>query len=170
MKYGVELIKQLEADIERIENVRKDRAERIATWETDIDDGFLSDRIEQTSLNACRSKIELLKHGGCSWFNEYATLDGTLVKAHWCNTKFGRSLRAEMPDGSVVWTTASTSKGLANKGLKKVRCLRPAWFAFHSSCTGLMGAYAGDYVEFPSDVNYATGEPAGADPIEIEEI
>ena len=74
-----------------------------------------------------------------------------------------------MPDGSVVWTAADTKKGLAKVGLKRVLCKRPAWFALQSSGTGMWGAYTAEYRKFPSDVNYATGEIASADPIEIRE-
>lgn len=48
-------------------------------------------------------------------------------------------------------------------------CLRPAWSAFRSSGSGMAGVYSGSYVLFPSDVNYATGEAASSDPIEIRE-
>ena len=74
-----------------------------------------------------------------------------------------------MPDGRVVWTTALTEKGLAKKGLKKVWCLRPAWFAFKSSSSGMLGVYSGSYVLFPSDYNYATGEVASNDPIQVKD-
>jgi hypothetical protein len=74
-----------------------------------------------------------------------------------------------MPDGSVVWTSACTKKGLAKKGLKMVECLRPAWYKFHSSCSGMLGVYSGSYILFPSDWNYATGEEAKDEPLDIRE-
>lgn len=169
MKYGQELIEQLEREIEAYEEERAERERRIANWETDEDDCFISMRCTDRNEELARDKIALIKDGGCMWFSEYATLDGTLVKARWCNTKYGYSLRAEMPDGTVVWTTADTAKGLAKRGLKKVECLRPAWFAFHSSNSGMLGVYTGCYVPFPSDFNYATGEDASREPIEIRD-
>lgn len=167
MKYGQELIEMLEAEITSYENAMADRSRRIADWQTDEDDCFISQRCNERGLALAKDKIRLIKDGGCMWFPEYATLDGTLIKANWCHTKFGHSLRAEMPDGSVVWTTADTPKGLAKKGIKKVLCKRPAWFAFHSSASGMLGVYSGSYVPFPSDFNYATGEYASAEPVEI---
>lgn len=169
MKYGQELIAELEAEIEALKKAAADRERRIANWETDEDDCFISMRCTSRNLKLANDKIALIKNGGCMWFGEYATLDGTLVKARWCNTKYGTSLRAEMPDGSVVWTTATTQKGLAKKGLKEVECLRPAWFAFHSGDCGMLGVYSGNYYPFPSRVNYATGEEAKDEPIEIRE-
>lgn len=171
MKYGMELVEGLRQEIERMQASIRERAERIEAGVTDIDDCFISQRCEERGIRNNRQKIDLiLNDGGLAWFTEYATLDGTLINARWCNTRFGSSLRAEMPDGSVVWTTATTQKGLAKKGLKMVECRRPAWFAFRSSASGMLGVYAGDYVPFPSDINYATGEPASAEPVEIREM
>ena len=170
MKYGKELIKSLEAEIESYRNAISDRAKRIDDGLTDMDDCFVSQRCEERWISTAQSKIHLLKNGGCAWFAEYATLDGQLINAHWCNTKYGYKLRAEMPDGSVVWTTADTAKGLAKHGIKKVECLRPAWFAFHSSERGMLGVYSGSYVLFPSDINYATGEGATSEPVEVRDI
>lgn len=170
MKYGKELITELEQQIVRMQESICNRLDRINEGLTDIDDCFISDRCEERGIQNNRDKISLIKRGGCEWFPEYATLDGKLVDAHWCNTQYGYSLRAKMPDGRVVWTTANTAKGLAKKGLKKVECLRPAWLKFQSSQGGMLGVYTGSYVYFPSDVNYATGEPASADPIEIRDI
>ena len=167
MKYGQELIEMLEKEIANYREVMADRQRRIDAWQTDEDDCFISQRCDERGVNLAKDKIALIKDGGCMWFPEYATLDGILIKARWCNTKYGYSLRAEMPDGSVVWTTAGTKKGLAKKGIKKVMCKRPAWFAFHSSQSGMMGVYTGSYVPFPSDFNYATGVPASVDPVEI---
>lgn len=169
MKYGQELIEMLEKEIANYAEVMTDRQRRIDAWQTDEDDCFISQRCDERGIQLAKDKIALIKDGGCMWFPEYATLDGALIKARWCNTKYGYSLRAEMPDGSVVWTTADTKKGLAKKGIKKVMCKRPAWFAFHSSQGGMMGVYTGSYVPFPSDFNYATGEPASVEPVEVED-
>lgn len=169
MKYGAELIATLEREIEAIKEQIRNRNERIANWQTDEDDCFISQRVDERGIRLAQNKIALLKDGGCAWFEEYATLDGTLVDARWCETRYGLKLRVEMPDGSVVWTTAGTAKGLAKKGLKRVECKRPAWFAFSSPYTGMMGVYAGDYCTFPSRTNYATGEPASDEPIEIRD-
>ena len=171
MKYGNELVEQLEREIARLKETINDRYERIDAGWTDMDDCFMSQRCEERGIQNNQEKIDLIKDGGCMWFLEYATLEGQLVNAHWCNTQYGCSLRAVMPDGRVVWTTATTAKGLAKKGLKKVKCLRPAWFKFSSGgASGMLGVYCGSYVPFPSDINYATGEPAPYDPIEIRDI
>lgn len=169
MKYGIDLIKELENENDALRKAISNRIDRINACETDWDDCFVSQHLEDRGIRTNNEKIALLKNGGCTWFTEYATLDGKLVNARWCKTQYGSSLRVEMPNGSVVWTTAHTAKGLAKKGLKKVECLRPAWFTFKSAGSGLFGACYGNYVLFPSDVNYATGEEASDEPIEIRE-
>ena len=170
MKYGKELVEQLKAEIERNQKAISNRIDRVLACETDWDDCFISQRCEERGISVAKDKISLIeKDGGFGWFTEYATLDGTLINARWCNTKFGSSLRCEMPDGTVVWTTAMTKKGLAKKGIKRVLCKRPAWFCFKSSNSGMLGVYTGDYVLFPSDINYATGEHADTDPVEIKD-
>lgn len=170
MQYGQELIERLEGEIELMQNSISNRIDRINDGMTDWDDCFISQRCEERGISNNREKIELIKNGGCAWFMEYATLDGKLVDARWFKTKYGYSLRAKMPNGSVVWTTASTAKGLAKKGLKKVECKRPAWFKFSSGNSGMLGVYTGSYVLFPSSVNYATGEDASSEPIEIRDV
>lgn len=167
MMYGQELIEKLQKNIESTQAVIDRRWERINNWETDEDDCFISMRVDDRALQLYKDKIQLIKDGGTAWFTEYATLDGQLVNAKWCNTKFGSSLRVVMPDGQVIWTTSCTKKGLAKRGLKLVRCRRPAWYAFHSPYKGMLGVYSGSYDLFPSDVNYATGEAAGSEPLEM---
>lgn len=169
MKYGNELIKSLEKEIETLQKNLSDRIDRINDGLTDFDDCFMSDRCEQRGIQTNKEKIALIKDGGCAWFLEYSTLENELVKAKWCNTQYGSSLRVEMPDGKIVWTRALTDKGLAKKGLKRVLCKRPAWFKFSSGNSGMLGVYTGEYVLFPSDVNYATGEIASSEPIEIKD-
>lgn len=169
MLYGEELVAQLEREIKLLQESIDDRYDRIAKGWTDMDDCFMSQRCEERGISSNQQKIDLIRDGGCAWFREYATLDGQLVDAKWCNTKYGSSLRVRMPNGSIVWTTAHTPKGLAKHGLKKVECLRPAWYKFSSGHSGMLGAYLGQYVLFPSDVNYATGEDAPIEPLDMRD-
>ena len=170
MLYGAELVKHLEDEIVRMQEAMDNREKRIRNWETDEDDCFISERVESRTIQTNREKIKLIQDGGCAWFAEYAALDGTVVNARWGNTRYGSKLRAEMPDGRVIWTSASTKKGLEKVGLKRVSCKRPAWYSFSTPYTGMMGVYCGSYELFPSRVNYATGEEANDDPIEIKDF
>lgn len=167
--YGNELIKALENDIARLKEIGKSRWERINRGETDEDDCFMSMRAEETGISEASMKIDIIKNGGTEWFPEYSTLDGKLVNARWCDTRYGSRLRVVMPNGNVVWTSAQTDKGLARIGIKKVLCKRPAWVCCKSSASGLLGAYMARPCVFPSNMNYCTGEPASKEPIEIVE-
>ena len=91
MVYGQELINRLEQEVALNKKAISDRIDRINQGLTDIDDCFISQRCEERGIRNAEDKIRLIKDGGCSWFREYATLDGTLVDAHWCNTKYGSS-------------------------------------------------------------------------------
>lgn len=170
MLYGVELIKSLENEKALIRENQRNREKRIANWETDEDDCFISIRCDDRNSHLIDDKIQLIQDGGCHWFVEYQSTSGVHEKKHnWFENKFGGwSLRVELMDGTVVYTSADTEKGLAKKGLKKVLALRPAWYAFHSSQRGMMGVYSGEYVLFPSSVNYATGEDATVEPLEVK--
>ena len=170
MLYGKELIEKLQNTINSNKETINNRFDRISDGSTDMDDCFVSQHFDEMAISEAEKKIKLINNGGAAWFNEYATLDGQLVNSAECITQYGWTRRFEMPNGEVVFSSAHTAKGLAKKGLKEVRCLRPAWYEFKSCGTGMMGAYSGDYVLVPSDVNYATGEKASEEPIKIEEI
>ena len=75
MKYGEELIRELEAEIERYENQMSRRWDRINNGETDQEDCFVSMRVEERGRDLARDKIKLIQNGGFDWFVEYATLD-----------------------------------------------------------------------------------------------
>lgn len=170
MEYGKQLVERLQEEIRLNQKAIRDRWDRINEGLTDMDDCFISHRCEERGIRVCKEKIDLIQNGGTAWFHEYATLDGQLIDAHWCNTRYGTKLRAVMPDGKVIWTESTTKKGLAKRGIKAVECRRPAWFKFSSGYGGMLGVYSGDYVLFPSSVNYATGEDAPVEPLEIREV
>lgn len=170
MVYGQELVDLLEGQMDNYRRAIARRMAQISEGDFDESDSFVSQRVDERGMSVTRSKIHLLKEcQGYGWFTEYQTLDGVLVDATWCNTRYGEKLRVEFPDGTVKWTTATTKKGLAKIGLRKVVCKRSAWFCFRSSGSGMMGVYTGSYVMFPSDTNYWTGKPAEGEPIEIME-
>ena len=75
MKYGQELIEQLEKEIKVLQESISNRIDRINDGSTDWDDCFISQRCESRGIDTARRKIELINDGGCAWFPEYATLD-----------------------------------------------------------------------------------------------
>lgn len=160
--YGQELIDSLEQDIESLLASLADRRKRINEGRTDMDDCFVSETSDNQQLRGDRLKLALLRSGGLAWFSEVATLDGVVVPSKWIETAWGTRRCVTLPDGRVVWTSAQTADGLARHGLKAVLCLRPAWF-------NLKGGLEGSWTLFASEVNYATGEKAPSDPIQVQE-
>lgn len=154
MTTNIVTIEMLNNERERVLEVIRDRAERINRCEVDDTDCFMSARADRKHLDRIDRQIKLLENGCCEWFTEYATLDNQLCKSKYCKTKYGYTNRVEMPDGSIVWTSARTEKGLAKHGLKEVRVKRVAWIDYD----GL----------FPAKLNRATGEYSEDNIIEIK--
>ena len=161
MNYKV-TVEQLEAQLGRILACKRERAERIARCEVEDSDCFLSMRAEDNQIAKIKARISIIKDGGCAWFVEYATLDGTLCDSSWVNTKYGYKLKVNMPNGEVVLTTAKTKKGLAKKGIKMVNVKRVAWA---DSGKGWFTPYS----VYPAKLNRATGEYTDGEPIEIKD-
>lgn len=162
--FGQELIAQLEDELQRWQQSREERQERIDAGRVEPEDCCISEWSDRLQLDGCSRKLALLRSGGLAWFREYATLDGVIVPARLVSNRFGVRYRVSMPDGKVVWTTARTAAGLAKRSLKTVHCLRPAWYKLH--CDDLM---SGGWALQPADVNYATGEAAGEAPVQVKD-
>ena len=149
-------VEELKAQLDRINEIRRDRAERIANCEVESTDCALSIMADREQADLINAQIEIIENGGTSWFQEYATLDGVLVDGRWVDTRYGYKLVCDMPDGETVWTTANTEKGLARRGLKKVMVRRTAWAKLASNGSSIA---SGCYVKrYPALLNRATGE------------
>lgn len=147
---------EVEAALERTRRSMADRARRIADCEVEDTDCALSIMADRTQLSLCERQLEILDAGGFAWLPDYRTLDGEEVEWAWVDTRYGRKLVVDMPDGSTVWTTACTAKGLAKRGIKRVRALVPAWARLRSNGGSIA---SGCYVEtYPAHLNRATGE------------
>ena len=149
---------EIKRSIERVRENQRSRAERIANCEVEDTDCYMSIMSDRAALDVYERQLEILEDGGYAWFDEYATLDGELVDARWVETRYGVKLVADMPNGETVWTTATTDKGLAKRGLRKVRVKRAAWADFGG------GQWAKVYA---AKWNRATGEEVEG-PVEIE--
>lgn len=147
---------EVEATMERTRNAMADRARRIADCEVEATDCALSIMADRETLSLCERQLEILDAGGYAWLPDYRTLDGEEVEWAWVDTRYGRKLVVDMPDGSQVWTTACTERGLAKRGIKRVRALVPAWARLRSNGGSIA---SGCSVEtYPAQLNRATGE------------
>lgn len=59
--YGEELRKQILETKKRMQDAIDRRAERIANWETDEDDCFISQRCEESAICECNMQLEMLE-------------------------------------------------------------------------------------------------------------
>lgn len=147
---------EVEAAIERTRDAMADRARRIADCEVEATDCALSIMADREQLSLRERQLEILDAGGYAWLPDYRTLDGEEVEWAWVDTRYGRKLVVDMPDGSTVWTTACTERGLAKRGIKRVRALVPAWARLRSNGSSVA---SGCSVEtYPANLNRATGE------------
>ena len=154
--YGAELAEQIKEDIQRSRDAIERRIERINRWETDWDDCFLSQRVEETSISEGRMKLEILSGDG---FMEIETLvdeHGKEIPSRWVNTRYG----AKLVSGGVF---ANSLKALAKKrGLRVVTIKVPCWVKRMSGSGGGLCAAYGSYpavVRWP--VNMVTGQYFG---------
>jgi hypothetical protein len=152
-------IESLKADIARYQKSLDERNERINRWETDEDDCFISIKVETDGIKAAEMKIKIIENGGTQWFDWYTDLNGVVCEdARWVQTKYGYSLVVNFADGRTIWTTATTEKGLARKGLKKISARFPVWVKSFCNGSGLCGVYCSTVGTYRAELNRATGE------------
>lgn len=120
-------IESINRELERVREIQRERAEHIADCDYDMDDCFLSAHSDNLQEQLLRAQLSILENGGMAEFVAIETLDGELCKSFWFKGKYGETRRVEKPNGEVVYTSAMTDKGLAKKGLCKVKVKRPAW-------------------------------------------
>ena len=153
--YGEELKKAIIAERDRLIAAINDRAARIASGETDIDDCFVSQRIEERGIAECNTRIEILEGDGMMDWEGWFDQDGNEVRVRWVDTRYGVR---------VVWNGifASSEKALAKKtGLVKKDIRVPVWTKFSSNGSGMLGVYSGSYERVRWHTNMVTGEYVG---------
>lgn len=161
MKYGKELLAELNQSLFNSQNVQKERQERIDNWQTDSDDCATSIRMSSHNDSIDRMKIEILENGGLSEFECLCDLKGNVVSEKMVDGRYGACwlIKDEYQEefGKFVGEPRKEST-LTRKGLKWGTIKKAAWVSFKSNGSGMMGAYTGQAVVFPSRVNYWTGE------------
>ena len=123
--YGEELAKQIRESIARTRKVMEDRDRRIAKWETDEDDCFLSIRFDEEDIRKCQMQLDILNGDGCHDFNVVVDENGKVVRTHWFKNQWGRYSIV----GNGVF--ASSMKALLKKtGWHEETRRYPVWVKF----------------------------------------
>lgn len=112
---------------------------------------------------ALENQIAILENGGLAQFEGFATIDGEVLDWDWVDTRYGRKLRVEMPDGEVVWTAALTRNGLRRRGIMRVTYTAAAWSRAYQDTSknpnGMYIRYCKNAVEvYETTENRLTGE------------
>lgn len=158
--YGPALAALVEQDKARYIEAIQNRAERIDKGWTDMDDCFLSQKLEETGISGCNMRLQILAGDGLMEVDALLDEAGNEVPSRWVHTKYGTALVCR-------GVFANSYEKLAKKtGLKLATIKVPCWVKRVSgSGGGLCAAYSsydaivrwpvnmvtGDYVGYPED-------------------
>ena len=153
--FGEELKAVISRQKATLQEAIENRAERIRNGETDEDDCFMSQRVEENGIRECNMQLEILDGDGCMDFDAWFDADGNEVRVRWVSTRYGFRC---VCDGVF----ASSEKALAKKMSLTQKTIRvPVWTKFSTPYSGMMGAYCGSYERVRWHTNMVTGEYVG---------
>lgn len=136
-------------------DVLENRQRRIDNCETDMDDCFVSERIEHNALSECDKQLKILDTDGLMDYDAVFDNDGNEVWVHWVNTRYGGAYV-----GNGIF--ASSRKALLKKTGWTVRTIRvPCWTKSVCHGTGLCGAFNSTIEVVRWHTNMVTGEYVG---------
>ena len=94
----------------------------------DLDDCFVSYALQNTHKSVYNLQLEILRNGGVT-FTGYQDVQGNWLRPITFKNKFGSYTTCYKNEakGITIYSSANTVKGLARKGIKKVRYTAPAW-------------------------------------------
>lgn len=155
--YGAELAESIKESIRHTEEIQKRRDERIANWETDEDDCFMSIRVEDQALANYRTQLEILATDGLMDYTAVVDENGKEVSVHCFRNKWGGWSYV----GNGIF--ASTKQALLKKTGWTEKTIRvPVWTKFVGGCGGgLCSVYTGRYEKVRWHTNMVTGEYVG---------
>lgn len=154
--YGEELRQSILKNKQRLIEAIDDRTRRIAEGSTDIDDCFISQRVEEEGIHECNLQLRILDGDGMMDYDAILDENGNEVRIHWFTNKWGRSSVV----GNGVF--ASSIPALLKKTGWTERTIRvPAWTKFCTSNSGMMGVMTGSYQVVRWHTNMVTGEYVG---------
>ena len=104
----------------------------------DLDDCFVSYALQNTHKEVCHLQLEILRNGGVWTFTGYQDFQGNWLYPITFQNKFGgySTCYKNVAKGITIFSSATTVKGLARKGIKKIRYVAPAWANVGGSAFG----------------------------------
>ena len=156
MKYGEELRAQIIETRERMRASIERRMERIANCETDMDDCFISQHVEEDAICECNMQLHILDGDGCMDYDAIFDENGKEVRVHGFINQWGRY--TIVANGVF----ASSKKALLKKTGWTERTIRvPAWTKFCTRGSGMAGVMSGASEVVRWHTNMKTGEYVG---------
>ena len=161
--YGEELRKSILETKQRMIDAIDRRAERIRNWETDEDDCFMSQRVEEHAIQECNLQLSILDGDGMMDYNAVFDADGNERRVREVHTRYGWKCATDIrEDGNEKTVFANSRKALCKKlGWHEETIRVPCWTKFSSPYGGMMGAYCGSYEVVRWHTNMVTGEYVG---------
>lgn len=154
--FGEELRQSILATKKRMQDAIDRRAVRIANWETDEDDCFISQHIEEDAIRECNLQLGILDGDGMQDWNVVLDENGKEVRVHCFLNKWGRTNYV----GRGIF--ASSMKALLKKtGWREAKIRVPVWTKFVANGSGMMGVYCGQTEVVRWHTNMVTGEYVG---------
>lgn len=156
MEYGEELRAQIIKTRERMKAAIERRMERIDNCETDMDDCFISQHVEEDAIRECNMQLAILDGDGCMDFNAVIDEKGNEVRVHYFINKWGRG--TYVANGIFANSRAALLKktGWTEKTIRV-----PAWTKFCTSGSGMAGVMNGSTEVVRWHTNMKTGEYVG---------
>lgn len=154
--YGESLANSIRATIARMEEALASRAQRIADGLTDIDDCFMSERVEQRAIEEARMQLDILRGDGTMPIDAVIDENGDEVYVRYVDTRYGPKYV-----GNGIF--ANSRKALLKKtGWKTEERNVPCWTKFiPGSGGGMCAVYTGTVGIVRWHTNMVTGEYVG---------
>lgn len=152
MKTESEILEQ----IQDVKNRMAERRERISNGETDMDDCFVSDRLNSLEIQRLETELEVVRNGGVSDFPAIFDLEtGELVSSKIVNGRYGACFVIEDDAkankfGRFVSATLARDSSYTNKGLKIGSVELPARVTTRANGSGMAGAYCSTVTIIPA--------------------
>ena len=154
--YGEELRKNVLERKARMQESINRRWERIYNCETDMDDCFISQHVEEDAIRECNMQLEILDGDGTQEWHVILDENGNEVRTHWFVNQWGRWTIV----GNGVF--ASSTKALLKKtGWKEATIRVPVWTKYVCHGKGMAGVMSGSTEVVRWHTNMKTGEYVG---------